>query len=134
MRSPVRLSAFDAIAEERIAEAIRRGDLDNLPGAGKPLDLEGDPLVPEDVRAIYRILKNAGFVPPEVIERRELAELEAALPTITDADARSKALAKLALLRTRLGAHRGGRHCQSALRAEDHREARGRRLTAGSGR
>lgn len=109
MRSPVRLSAFDAIAEERIAEAIRRGDLDNLPGAGKPLDLEGDPLVPEDVRAIYRILKNAGFVPPEVIERRELAELEAALPTITDVDARSKALAKLALLRTRLGAHRGGR-------------------------
>lgn len=109
MRPTVRLSALDAIAEERIAEAIRRGDLDNLPGAGKPLDLEGDPLVPEDVRAIYRILKNAGFVPPEVVERREIAQLEAALPTIADVGARAKALAKLALLRTRLGAHRGGR-------------------------
>lgn len=107
MRHPVRPSALDAIAEERIAEAIRRGDFDDLPGAGKPLDLDGDPLVPEDVRAIYRILKNAGFVPPEVIERREIAQLEAALPAITDVDARAKALAKLAVLRTRLGAHRG---------------------------
>lgn len=109
MRHPVRPSALDAIAEERIAEAIRRGDFDDLPGAGKPLDLDGDPLVPEDVRAIYRVLKHAGFVPPEIIERREIAHLEATLPTITDVDARAKALAKLALLRTRLGAHRGGR-------------------------
>jgi hypothetical protein len=98
---------FDAIAEERIAEAIRRGEFDNLPGAGKPLAFDDDALVPEEVRVVYRILRNAGYVPPEVIERRELAALEAALPTLTDAGERSKALTKLALLRTRLGAKRG---------------------------
>lgn len=57
---------FDLLAERRIAEAIARGELDDLPGAGRPLDLDDDPLVPEELRAAYRILKNAGIAPPEV--------------------------------------------------------------------
>ena len=96
----------DALVEERIQEAIRRGDLDNLPGAGQPLALDDDGLVPPEVRIAYRILKNAGFVPPEVLERREIAELEAELAGIRDAVARQHALTKLALLRTRLGLRR----------------------------
>jgi hypothetical protein len=55
---------FDLIAEQRIAEAIARGELENLPGAGRPLDLGDDALIPEDLRMAFRILKNAGFVPP----------------------------------------------------------------------
>jgi hypothetical protein len=44
---------FELIAEQRIAEAVERGELDDLPGAGRPLDLSPldlgrDPLVPED--------------------------------------------------------------------------------------
>jgi hypothetical protein len=71
------VSAFDLIAERRIQEALARGEFDNLPGAGRPLELDDEPLVPEEVRAIYRVLKNAGFVPPEVealrTPRREAA-------------------------------------------------------------
>ena len=52
-----------AIAEERIQAAIRRGELDNLPGAGKPLPLDDDLLVPPEARIANRILKNAGLVP-----------------------------------------------------------------------
>ena len=96
----------DALVEERIQEALRRGDFDNLPGAGRPLALDDDCLVPPEVRIAYRILKNAGFVPPEVLERREIAELEEALAAIQDAVARQHAPTKLALLRTRLGARR----------------------------
>lgn len=96
----------DAIAEERIQEAVRRGDFDHLPGAGRPLALDDDPLVPAEVRVAFRILKNAGYVPPEVLERRELAELEAKLPALKNDD-RSRALQKLQLLRFRLGAQRG---------------------------
>jgi hypothetical protein len=96
----------DALVEERIQEATRRGDFDNLPGAGQPLTLDDDGLVPPEVRIAYRILKNAGFVPPEVLERREIAELEAELTGIRDAAARQHALTKLALLRTRLGLRR----------------------------
>ena len=60
------MHAFDSVAERKIQEALARGELDNLPGSGRPLALEEDPLVPEDLRMAYRILKNAGFVPREV--------------------------------------------------------------------
>jgi len=106
---PPPLLHLDAVAEERIQEAVRRGDFDALPGAGKPLDLDGDPLVPAEVRAAHRILKNAGLVPVEVLERREIAELEAGVATMRDAGERSRALARLALLRLRLGPRRAGR-------------------------
>ncbi|TAK82914.1 MAG: DUF1992 domain-containing protein [Betaproteobacteria bacterium] len=76
---------LDFLAEQRIVEAVSRGELDNLPGAGKPLVLEDDPLVPEELRLAYRILKNAGFVPREV----------------EDAE-RARALKKLSLMKPRL--------------------------------
>jgi len=95
------LFAFDAIAERRILQAIARGELDGLPGAGRPLPLDDDALVPNETRVAYRILKNAGFVPAEILERREIARLEALLPGL-DASARARTLARLAVLRTHL--------------------------------
>jgi hypothetical protein len=65
-------SGLQAIVESRIAEAMARGEFDHLPGAGKPLSLDDDLLVPEDLRAAYRILKNAGYVPPEVEKLSEV--------------------------------------------------------------
>jgi hypothetical protein len=95
---------FDWVAEQKIAEALERGEFDDLPGAGMPLALDDDALVPEDLRLAYRILKNAGFVPPEVEARREIAELERLLyeDASLNAAARSRAAKKLALLRTRV--------------------------------
>jgi hypothetical protein len=95
---------FETIAEQRIAEALERGELDGLPGAGRPLALDDDALVPEDLRLAYRILKNAGFVPPEIEARREIAELERLLfdGAALDETARARAARKLALLRTRV--------------------------------
>ncbi len=58
--------ALELIAERKIAEAVERGDFDDLPGRGRPLAIEEDPLVPEDLRMAYRILKNAGYVPAEL--------------------------------------------------------------------
>jgi len=93
---------FDSVAEQKIMDALARGEFDNLPGAGRPLALDDDALVPEDLRLAYRILKNAGFVPPEVEARREIAELERLLfdGERLDATARARAARKLALLRT----------------------------------
>ena len=98
--------ALDWIAEEKIARAVARGELDDLPGAGKPLDLDDDPLVPEDVRAAYRILKNAGYVPEELHSLREIAALERLVLAQAEGDeaARSRAARKLALLRTKIEA------------------------------
>ena len=92
---------FDAIAEKKIAEAIARGELDDLPGAGKPLELDDDSNVPEDLRVAYRILKNAGFAPPEVESLREVGQLERLVEEKAVGDpAKAKLLRKIALLRT----------------------------------
>lgn len=94
---------FELLAERKISEAVSRGELDDLPGAGRPLDLDDDALVPEDLRLAYRILKNAGFVPPEVEALNQIAQLENYVNQASeDAAARSKALRKLALLKTRV--------------------------------
>ena len=90
---------LDFIAEQRIAEAIANGELDELPGAGRPLDLDDDALVPEELRLAYRILKNAGFVPPEVEALNEICELER---LVAEGEANATAVRKLALLKSRI--------------------------------
>ncbi len=102
---------FDLIAEQRIAEAIERGELADLPGAGQPLKLEDDPLVPEDLRLAYRILKNAGYLPPELEVRREIRALEALIDAVgADAKLATQASRRLQVLRMRLAesGQRGG--------------------------
>ncbi len=94
--------ALDMLAERRIAEALARGELDVLPGAGLPLALDDDPLIPEEMRVAYRILKNAGYVPPEVEALRELRELERLVDDSPDGETRRQALRKLDLIRARL--------------------------------
>jgi hypothetical protein len=94
---------LDFLAERAIQEAIARGELDDLPGAGRPLELDDDALVPEELRLAYRILKNAGYVPEEVRTLKEIGELEALVSGgEVDAAARAKAVRKLALLKTRI--------------------------------
>ncbi|MFN4197084.1 MAG: DUF1992 domain-containing protein [Caldimicrobium sp.] len=67
------------IAEEKIREAIERGDFDELQYKGKPIEIKDNPFVPEELRIVYRILKNAGFIPKEVELRKEILELESYL-------------------------------------------------------
>jgi hypothetical protein len=100
------MRTLDLIAERRIREAIERGELKDLPGEGRPLELDDDSLVPEDNRAINRVLKNAGFVPPEVQALREAAQLDQTLAetgSVSAAD-RRRGVQRLALLRTRIEA------------------------------
>jgi hypothetical protein len=74
---------LDALVERRIEVAIARGEFDNLPGAGRPLALDDDPLVPEELRVAYRLLKNAGYAPPELAQFAEINQL---LGAVTRAD------------------------------------------------
>ena len=55
--------SFDEVIEAQIREAQARGDFDNLPGKGKPIDLTEYFNTPEDVRVVQTMLKNAGMVP-----------------------------------------------------------------------
>ena len=99
---------LDAIAEQKIREAAERGEFADLPGQGRPLDLTGDPLVPEDLRVAYRVLKNAGFLPPQLEAQKEIRDLEQLIRGMEVGPERSRALRKLHLLNTQLSVSRGG--------------------------
>jgi hypothetical protein len=92
------MALFELLAERKIAEAVSRGELDDLPGAGKPLELEDDASIPQDLRVAYRILRNAGFVPPEVHQLNQIAALERLVKE--NSSPKEELLRKIALLRT----------------------------------
>jgi hypothetical protein len=84
---------FQRIAEQRILEAQRAGAFDDLPGKGKPLELEDLTWVPEDLRVGYKVLKNAHVLPPEAELLKDIHTLEDLLKHVEEEGAR-KALAK----------------------------------------
>jgi hypothetical protein len=57
------MSWIEIISDRKIREAQDEGVFDNLPGKGQPLNLDFDPRVPADQRAMQRLLKEARFVP-----------------------------------------------------------------------
>ncbi len=78
------MEIFSKIAEQKIREAIERGDFDRLENSGRPLNLEDEIWIPEDLRPAYRVLKNAGCIPPELELRKEVLNLRELLDTIDD--------------------------------------------------
>lgn len=76
--------SFDRIVEALIQEAMERGEFDNLPGKGKPIDLTEYFEMPEEVRLANSVLKNAGIAPREVDLLKEIAELQQVLETVFD--------------------------------------------------
>ena len=77
--------SFDKIVEALIQEAQERGEFDNLPGKGKPIDLSSYFETPEDVRLAQSVLKNAGMTSPEVQLLKEISELRQVLAAVIDA-------------------------------------------------
>ncbi|HEX9443930.1 MAG TPA: DnaJ family domain-containing protein [Candidatus Binatia bacterium] len=87
------LSFFQRVVEEKILQAQREGAFDNLPGRGKPLRLDDQTWVPEDLRVAYHVLKNAHVLPPEAELLKEIHTLEDLLKYVED-EGEKKALAK----------------------------------------
>lgn len=61
-------------AEQRIAEAIARGEMSNLPGEGQPLETDDDPLIRVEQRLACCMLENAGLLPPDLAELAEVSQ------------------------------------------------------------
>jgi DnaJ homolog subfamily C member 28 len=61
---------FDYV-EEQIRKAQERGDFDNLPGSGKPLNLDKN-LHAGDNALAYSMLKQNGYAPPEIELAKEI--------------------------------------------------------------
>lgn len=66
---------FEILAEQRIREVIDRGEMNDLPGAGLPIEFDDEPFVSPEQRMVNHILKRAGLVPSEVSMRQAICRL-----------------------------------------------------------
>ncbi len=108
--SRVTASNYESLIDQRIRAAEAAGQLRNLPGAGRPLHLDDDQHVPEELRLGFRMLKNAGYAPPWIELQKSIRDEQAALEAwLARANARWPAL---------------GETDRAALRAEHERRIR----------
>lgn len=91
------MSWLSRLAERQIQKARLKGQLQGLPGEGKPLpDRPGDAFVPAGDAIGFRIMAEAGVLPEEIALKKQAAAQRALLATLTDETARKDAMAELA--------------------------------------
>lgn len=90
--------AFEKLAEQRVREAIERGEFDDLPGRGKPLPVDDDRHLPPDLRIAYKILKNADCLPPEIELRKQIQTTRDLLANMPDTQDKYNKMKKLNFL------------------------------------
>ena len=86
------------LVEDRIQKAQDEGVFDSLPGKGKPLNLEDDSFVPEDLRLTFKVLKNARCLPIEMELRKVIFSLRQLLDAAIDPEDRRAVRRELNLL------------------------------------
>src|SRR5258707_8243140 len=84
------MDAIAWVAEQRIREAMEQGFFDTSPYRGRRLRLEEDESIPPELRMAFKVLKDAGCLPPEVELRREIASLSELLDTIAEGEERRR--------------------------------------------
>jgi len=82
--------SIEKFVEKQINKAMAEGEFDNLPGRGKPIDLEAYFQTPEDLRLCYAMLKNGEFVPEEVQMLKDVEALRARLADCADEAERAR--------------------------------------------
>lgn len=90
---------LQSLIDQIVQAAEKRGDFDDLPGAGKPLVHPDDP---QDA-VLSRIMKEANATSPVVILRRQILAAQAHLETLTNETAIKDQMLLLSELQTRLG-------------------------------
>ncbi len=93
-------------AERLIRQAQDEGAFSNLPGEGKPLAMDDDSAVPEELRMAFHVLKNAGYTPPEIADRKEIISLLDLLEHCSDGAEKLRQMQKLDVLLLRMNSRR----------------------------
>src|SRR6185295_11975425 len=73
------MNHWESLIDRKIREAMDEGEFDDLSGKGEPIDLTENPFEDPDWRMAHRMLRNAGFAPAWIEERKDIeSEIEAA--------------------------------------------------------
>ncbi|UAL52849.1 MULTISPECIES: DUF1992 domain-containing protein [Metabacillus] len=67
---------FTILSEDKIKQAIKDGEFKQLPGMGKPLELEDLSHIPPELRISYKILKNANMMDEDIELKKAIHTLE----------------------------------------------------------
>ena len=90
-----RLKLVEDHIGKSLAESERSGELRKARDWGKPLDLgDGYDETPPDLRMGYKVLKDAGVVPPEVELMQRLGEMRKRLAALDPESPQAAALAR----------------------------------------
>ncbi len=100
------LESLARIAEQKIQQALEKGDLNSDKWKNKPLPLDDDRFVPDDLKMAYKVLKNSGYLPPEIEEKKEVQRLEELILATEDEHERVKQMKKLDILLMKIDAKR----------------------------
>ncbi len=100
------LHVIDLLAEHEIQKAQEKGSFDDLEGFGKPLTLEDDSMIPEELRMSYKILKNSGYLPPEIEEEKEIQRAVDLLEHVEDEQTKLRQMEKLNFMMTKINMKR----------------------------
>ena len=80
------MDKWESLVDRLIRESMERGEFDDLPGSGEPIDLAENPFEDPDLRTAHRLLRNAGFAPAWIEERKDIeATFRIALDVLTRA-------------------------------------------------
>lgn len=66
------MDKWEPLIDRLIRESMERGEFDDLPGSGQPIDLSENPYETPELRTVHRLLKNAGFAPAWIEERKDI--------------------------------------------------------------
>jgi hypothetical protein len=100
------IDAIRIIAERKISEAIEAGLFNIEAWHNRPLPTSNDCMIPDDLRLAYKMLKNAGYVPPEIETKKDIQQLEDLIAASEDEHTRVKQIKKLNCLVMKLDAMR----------------------------
>lgn len=92
------MEGLERLIEARIRKAQEEGAFDDLPGKGKPLQLDDDAFVPDDFKLAFKVLRNAGCIPIEMEIRKEIYSLRQLLDAAIDPEERKGLQRKLRML------------------------------------
>ncbi len=100
------MESLARIAEQRILEAMKTRKLTSEKWKNKPLPLDDDRHIPDDLKMAYKILKNSGYLPPEIEEKKEVQRLEELIAATEDEHERLRQMKKLNVLLMKIDAKR----------------------------
>ncbi len=84
------MDLFTILSEDKIKQAIKDGEFNQLPGMGKPLQLEDLSHISPELRMSYKLMKNANMMEGDIELKKDIHTIEELLSHFPEGMEREK--------------------------------------------